>query len=70
VKELLDGVVVGEKYVCLDGMIIPSKESVVRVEGWHSSHDLPYVPHVEAMHDPAVLSDVLASEVYWRGTAI
>src|SRR4051794_39312237 len=40
-KELLADVRVGERYVCLDGLINPADATSVRFEGWHSRHDLP-----------------------------
>ena len=68
-KELLADVRVGQQYVYLDGLIIPTSAAAVRFEGWHSRHDLPFVPHVIALTDRSALSSTLESRAYWRRTA-
>lgn len=69
-KELLAHVRIGEQYVCLDGMIIPRNAASVRFDGWHSRHDLPFVPQVAALQDESVLSSLLSNEEYWRQSAV
>ena len=59
-RELLADVVPGTEYVCLDGRLIPTSETSAAFDGWHSQHDLPYVPQVAALSDPSVLQSVLA----------
>jgi hypothetical protein len=69
-KELLGEVVEGQEYVCLDGLIIPTGGSAVRFDGWHSRHDLPYVPQTAALSDPSVLRSILGNPKYWKSTAL
>jgi hypothetical protein len=69
-KELLADVKVGTTYVWLDGAIIPADAGAVHFEGWHSRHDLDFVPQVAALDDRSVLTDVLSSTDYWRANAI
>jgi hypothetical protein len=68
-KELLADVRVGQRYVCLDGLFIPTDATSIQFEGWHSRHDLPFVPHVQALKDRSVLSCILGSQEYWKRTA-
>jgi hypothetical protein len=69
-KILLKGVKPGERYVYLDGWVIPTAAKSVRIEGWHSRHDLDFVPQVAALDDPKVRIELLASEEYWLSTAL
>jgi hypothetical protein len=69
-KELLSDVTEGAEYVCLDGTVIPTTEAEIRFEGWHSWHDLPYVPQVAALSDPSVLQSTIGDPEYWRSTAL
>lgn len=69
-RELLADVRVGQRYVCLDGLFIPTAATSLRFEGWHSQHDLLFVPQVKALTDPTVMSSILASQSYWQRTAI
>jgi hypothetical protein len=69
-KELLSDVRVGEEYVCLDGMIIPTTATSVRFEGWHSRHNLAFVPQVIALKDPSVMRSLLGAPSYWERTAV
>ncbi len=68
-KELVSDVSVGEEYVYLDGLIIPVTATSVRFEGWHSSHDLAFVPQVAALSDASVLDSLLGDRGYWDRTA-
>jgi hypothetical protein len=68
-KELLADVRVGHRYVCLDGLFIPANATSLRFQGWHSRHDLPFVPQVRALTDPSVVPSILGSRAYWRRTA-
>ena len=63
---LLKAVRVGREYVYLDGYYIDVETGPIEFEGWHSRHDLPWVPQVKAVEDPTVMYDVLTSEDYWR----
>jgi hypothetical protein len=68
-KELLADVRVGQRYVCLDGLFISADATSIQFAGWHSRHDLPFVPHVKALGDRSVLSSILGSQAYWQRTA-
>ena len=68
--ELLADVQVGKRYVYLDGIFIPTTATSVRFAGWHSRHDLQFVPQVEAVTDQSIMSPILANEAYWKRTAI
>jgi hypothetical protein len=67
---LLKEVRPGQTYVYLDGWYVPIDLKPVRLEGWHSMHDLPVVPHVEALTNRRALDEVLASQVYWQTRAV
>jgi hypothetical protein len=67
---LLRGVEPGRQYVYFDGYYVDVETGPVGFDGWHSRHDLPWVPQVQAMADPTVLHDTIGSEEYWRETAI
>jgi hypothetical protein len=69
-KILLKGIRSGERYVYLDGWVVPTTAEGVHIEGWHSRHDLDYVPQVAALTDPKVRTDVLSSRKYWQSTAL
>jgi hypothetical protein len=69
-KALLSKVKVGKQYVCLDGLIIPTDASDVRFRGWHSEHELEFVPQVAALDDNSVMENILSSVEYWRTRAI
>lgn len=60
----------GKQDVCLDGLIIPSDAQGIRFEGWHSEHDLDFVPQVAAIEDESVLEEVLGNPEYWRMRAV
>jgi hypothetical protein len=69
-KILLKPVKPGELYVYLDGYVIPTTSDGVTIEGWHSHHNLEFVPHVAAMNDPAIRDDVLCSREYWQSNRV
>jgi hypothetical protein len=69
-KDLLAEIKVGNEYVYFDGSIIPTAATSLRFEGWHSRHDLPYLPHLAALKDQAVLASVLENREYWNRTAV
>jgi hypothetical protein len=68
-KILLKGIRPGEKYVYLDGWVIPTTAKSVRIEGWHSQHDLDFVPQMAALADSAVQTELLGAREYWLSTA-
>jgi|SRR5215510_8499475 len=69
-KILLKGVEPGEVYVYLDGYVIPTTAEGVTIEGWHSHHDLDFVPQVAAMDDGSISTDVLCSRDYWQSKRV
>jgi hypothetical protein len=69
-KILLKGVQPGGQYVYLDGWVISRKANGVHIEGWHSRHDLDFVPQVAALEDPGIRTELLASRSYWQATAL
>jgi hypothetical protein len=69
-KMLLKGIKLGEHYVYLDGWVIPTTAEGVHIEGWHSQHELDFVPQVAAVTDPDVCTDFLGWWEYWRSTAL
>ena len=69
-QALLSEVEVGKQYVCLDGLFIPTDASEVRFRGWHSEHDLDFVPQVAALDDYFVMEEILSSVEYWQTRAI
>lgn len=69
-QELLAGVEIGKQYVYLDGLIVPSDASGVHFRGWHSEHDLDFVPHIAALHDYFVMENILSNPDYWQARAI
>lgn len=65
-SEFLDGIEPGEEYVVLDYTRIPTDyEPPVQFRGVYADHDLPWIPHLRALDDPAVIDDLLGSEAYW-----
>jgi hypothetical protein len=69
-KILLKGIRPGEEYVYLDGWVIPTRAKFVRIEGWHSRHDLEFVPQQAALKDLGVRTGLLSANQYWLSTAI
>lgn len=60
----------GKEYVCLDGWVIGADEESVVMDGWHSRHELPFVPHVAALNDPEVMDSILSNPEYWHETRL
>ena len=69
-RALLADVKVGQRYVYLDGVIIPADAASVHFTGWHARHDLDYVPQVKAVEDKAVIAEVLCNPRYWEENAV
>lgn len=69
-KILLKEVQVGGKYVYFDGYVISATADGLAIEGWHSHHDLGFVPQVAAIHDPAVRDGLLSSREYWQSNRV
>ncbi|MES2695254.1 MAG: hypothetical protein V4773_17395 [Verrucomicrobiota bacterium] len=69
-KILLKGIKIGQQYVYFDGWMISTAEKDVHVDGWHSRHDLDFVPHVSALSGAHLVSEILGSIEYWHSTHI
>lgn len=67
---LLEDVRPGGVYVYFDGWVIPATAEGIHIEGWHSRHDLDYVPQVAALRDPEIGESPLSSRDYWQSRAI
>jgi hypothetical protein len=69
-KILLKGIRAGEQYVYFDGWVIRTTAEAVSFEGWHSHHDLDFVPQVAALNDPEIRTGLPASRDYWLSTSL
>lgn len=69
-QALLAHIELGKQYVCLDGLFIPTDATEVSFEGWHSRHDLEFVPQVAALDDYFVMENVLCSVEYWQSNEL
>lgn len=69
-KVFLKGITRGQRYVYLDGYVIPTTAEQVSFEGWHARHDLDYVPQVAALDDPSARGEILENRDYWESNRI
>ena len=60
-KILLKDVQCGERYVYFDGYVIPVTADGVNIEGWHSHHQLDFVPQIAALADSEIRDGLLCS---------
>jgi hypothetical protein len=67
---LIRGIRPGHQYVYFDGWVFPISAEGIRVDGWHSRHDLDFIPQVAALNDPNVDDALMSSKAYWMSTAI
>lgn len=67
---LLAEIRAGEQYVYFDGSVFAVTEPGVDLMGWHSRHQLDFIPQVAALRDPEIRTGILASPDYWRSTAL
>jgi len=67
---LQKGIEPGKLYAYLDGFCLPIDEQQIAFEGWAARHDLPHLPHVDALKNANVLDLTIGSERYWRERAI
>lgn len=65
-QELMADLEEGELYVYLDGQFIPVECAGAEFEGWHSRHDLDFLPHVAALDDESVIDSILSNPQYWN----
>jgi hypothetical protein len=64
-QSLLADVEPGKSYVTLDGNFLPTDLAGLEIDGWYAHHDLDFVPHVAALQDRSVVTDLLANKKYW-----
>lgn len=64
-QALHSNIELGKQYVCLDGLFISTDEPGVDFDGWHSRHQLDFVPHVKACEDYLVMEEILSNREYW-----
>ena len=69
-KELHAEVELGQEYVYIDGVYVPSSAHKVEFEGWYASHELAYVPQVVGVSNRSIIDETLGSEEYWRMNAL
>ena len=69
-KILLKGIKTGQQYVYFDGWMISTSEKDVHIDGWHSRHDLDFLPHVSALAGDRLLPEILGSTEYWHSTHV
>jgi hypothetical protein len=69
-KILLKGVECGEQYVYFDGFVIPVTADGITMEGWHSHHQLDFVPQVAALSDSEICDGLLSSTKYWQSNRV
>lgn len=69
-KILLKDVVPGENYVYLDGYVISTMAQRIEIEGWHSNHDLEFVPQVVGLIDAEIRDRLLSSRDYWLANRV
>ena len=60
----------GKEYVIFDGWVIPTDEEALLFDGWHSRHDLTFVPQVRALHDETIGRELLSNINYWQATRL
>lgn len=61
----------GDRVVVLDGVILPTDHAgPLRIEGWHSRHELAWLPHTRALADPSVMSEMFRNADYWKATSV
>lgn len=63
---LLAPLQLGKTYVYFDGIYVPTDAAGIRLEGWHTHHNLKFVPQVEAMRNPEIRDTVLSNTAYWE----
>lgn len=69
-QHILHDIQPGERYVILDGAVIPADATGAEFEGWYARHDLDSLPHIDALTDDTVIPQRLANMDYWQGHAL
>lgn len=62
---MLSDVKLGKTYVYFDGTYIDTTDEEVCFKGIYANHDLGVVPHVEALTDGSIVTDLLKNPSYW-----
>ncbi len=70
VNAWVDDLELGETYVCLDGVFVPTNATGIEYSGWHSRHRLDQVPQLAALADPSIIEKILANRSYWVENAL
>jgi hypothetical protein len=66
IAHLMDRVILGQRYVHLDGRLVWADADGVRLVGHYASHALDRIPQVAALTDPR-WKEMLSSRAYWEG---
>lgn len=69
-RRLLRDVRLRKLYVCFDGRVFERDARNVEFEGWYARHHFQQMPHVAAMSDATVKTNLLRSEAYWKSHAL
>jgi hypothetical protein len=69
-KEILADVRVGERYVIIDGSVIPSDSTDLDFDGWAAHHKFKELPQVRALADKTILEEQLSNRSYWSNNAL
>lgn len=69
-RSLLANVRVGQRYIYLDGLVLPVTAHKINFEGWHSKHSFKFNPQVEATKDRKVIKSILGNKDYWLSTEL
>ena len=69
-KEILAEVRVGERYVIVDGAVIPCNATNLSFDGWTAHHEFGEIPQVRALTNKACLDEELGNRDYWSSNAL
>jgi hypothetical protein len=69
-KAILHDVMVGERYVLLDGSILRADSKDIEFDGWHAHHRFNALPQFDALDDRAILRKTLGNRDYWNANAL
>ncbi len=64
-RETLENFAVGDVVVYLDGGYFRIDCTNIAFDGYYARHDLPRLPHADALADPPLLRRILGDEQYW-----